>query len=531
MENFREFAESLVRTCLSPVIVHNQYTGDAMRVPCGTCAACLMKKSYTNEMRCRIQQRISKYCYFVTLTYASPYVPYYTARVVPSKSLDNFVDVELTISPRKDVYRYIKIAKKRRKKRVRGLSMTDSAQYSFSCSEEYWSKFSVPADLSMNGKYPELINRYGYLSHKDFSLFMKRLRKQALKYSDEKIQSFIVGEYTPKRFRPHFHFLLFFDSPALSENIGQIIHHCWPFGRTDYSLSRDDAASYVAGYVGSYSVLPRHLKEFREIRPFSRKSNRLGEKIFASSVEKAIQGDYMDFLDGINFPLGTRTVSIRPWRNVVCSCFYAPGIKRGADVGSLLSLVSSVSNIFRRPFARGKGPYSIAMSLVEKYFDPWFREQLASDHAIDYLFRYCNIPKTVDVFDEKFIEHSAQKLYRLFKDTRSFISTIPGVSLEEPVWQSSELIRRIKLSIQFYHEQEGKNLAHYLECLEHCDEAFADFQAEKGLNSNFKFARTAMGSLAHSIQRDALDKSIKHRELNEKYISFVRYINLKYDKI
>lgn len=502
-----------------------------MRVPCGTCPACLLKKSYTNEMRCRIQQRISKYCYFVTLTYASSYVPYYTASVTPSDNIDGFYNIKLTISPRKEVFRYIKIAKKWRKKRVRGLSMTDSGEYEFSCTQEYWNKFCVPADLSMDGKYPELINRYGYLSHKDFSLFMKRLRKQAQKYSDEKIQSFIVGEYSPKRFRPHFHFLLFFDSPALSENIGQIVHHCWPFGRSDISLSRDGASSYVAGYVSGFSALPNHLKQFAQIRPFSRKSNRLGEKIFASAMSSAIQGDFSEFLNGVDLPVGDRTVKIRPWRNVVSSCFYAPAVNRGATCNTLLSLISSVSNIFRRPFARNKGPYSIAKLLLERYFHKARRGEFDNDFIVRNLFVFCNIPFNLDVFDEEFIIHSAQKLYRLFKDTRMFVQTIPDFSLETEVWNSSELLRRLKLSIQFYHEQERDNFSHYLECLEHCDAAFADFQTEKGLNSNFRFRQTAFGSLVHSIQRDALYRSIKHRELNEKYISFVRYINSKYDKI
>lgn len=502
-----------------------------MRVPCGTCPACLMKKSYTNEMRCRIQQRISKYCYFVTLTYASSYVPYYTASVTPVDTLDGFVNVKLNISPRKEVFRYVKIAKKWRKKKVRGLSLTDSAEFEFLCTEEYWNKFCVPADLSMNGKYPELINRYGYLSHRDFSLFMKRLRKHSQKYSDEKIKSFVVGEYTPKRFRPHFHFLLFFDSPSLAENIGQIIHRCWPFGRADYSLSRDAASSYVAGYVGGFSVLPNHLKQFTQIRPFSRKSNRLGEQIFAESMSKAIQGDFSEFLNGIDLPIGDRVVKVRPWRNVISSCFYAPAVSRGATCNTLLSLVGSVSNIFRRPFARGKGICCVAKLLLERYFYKARRGEFDNDFIIRNLLVFCNIPLKPDVFDDEFITHSVQKLYRLFKDTRSFVQTIPNFSLETDVWNSSELLRRLKLSIQFYHEQERNNFTHYLECLVHCDASFADFQIEKGLKSNFRFHQTAFGSLVLSIQRDALNRSIKHRELNEKYIAFVRYINSKYDKL
>lgn len=530
MENFKEFADSLVKTCLSPVVVKNPYTGDLLRVPCGECAACLMKKSYTNEMRCRLQQRISKYCYFVTLTYASNYVPYYTATVTPCADISGFVNVKLEIRPRDCVYRYIKIAKKWRKKRVRGLSETDSLEKEFVCTSEYWKKFSEQADLSMLGKYPELINKYGYLSHRDFSLFMKRLRKYLSRFGDEKIQSYIVGEYTPKRFRPHFHFLLFFDTPAFAENIGVALHRCWPFGRTDYSLSRNDAASYVAGYVGSFSELPHHLKQFKEIRPFSRKSNRLGEKAFAGFIDKAIQGDFSEFFDGISIPVGTRNVKVRPWRSVVCSCFYSPAVYCSASCDALLSLIGSISNIFRRPFARDKGHYSVAKLLLERYFDPVKGKTLKDDYMVRSVFHFCNIPLNVDYFNEKFIEHSTQKLYRLFRDTQLFVQTIPEFSWET-VWNNSELIRRLKLSINFYHEQERNNLAHYLECLESCDATFADFQIDKSFESNERFRQTALGSLCHSVQRDALNRSIKHRELNEKYISFVRYINSKYEKL
>lgn len=57
-------------------------------------------------------------------------------------------------------------------------------------------------------EYGELIER-GTLYKKDFQLFMKRLRKEYSKYSDNKLRFFAAGEYGDSTWRPHYHAIIF----------------------------------------------------------------------------------------------------------------------------------------------------------------------------------------------------------------------------------------------------------------------------------------------------------------------------------
>lgn len=46
-------------------------------VPCGTCPACRFNKSILSQNKVHAQSLASRYVYFVTLTYAQRYIPYY----------------------------------------------------------------------------------------------------------------------------------------------------------------------------------------------------------------------------------------------------------------------------------------------------------------------------------------------------------------------------------------------------------------------------------------------------------------------
>jgi hypothetical protein len=61
--------------CEHPRIIKNKYTGDPVYVECGTCPHCLISRSDAKRNLCDYEKWNRKYCYFVTLTYNSQYVP------------------------------------------------------------------------------------------------------------------------------------------------------------------------------------------------------------------------------------------------------------------------------------------------------------------------------------------------------------------------------------------------------------------------------------------------------------------------
>ena len=98
----------------------------------------------------------------------------------------------------------------------------------------------------------------GSLEHRDFQLFMKRLRKR---FAPATIRFYMCGEYGPLNLRPHYHACLFnvdfrfdrvvcgksgagavfFDSPTLSE--------LWSHGRVSVQDLNASTASYCARYI------------------------------------------------------------------------------------------------------------------------------------------------------------------------------------------------------------------------------------------------------------------------------------------
>jgi len=103
---------------------------------------------------------------------------------------------------------------------------------------------------------PEHLPAYGQLRHKDFQLFMKRLRK---KYPDKGITYFMCGEYGDGTHRPHYHALLFGYYPPdaayhRTENgnrfyKSQELDALWQCGFTDTSSVSYKSSGYIARYT------------------------------------------------------------------------------------------------------------------------------------------------------------------------------------------------------------------------------------------------------------------------------------------
>lgn len=325
--------------CESPRIIQNKYTGDFVKVDCGECPYCLIKKSDRATQKCDFVKFSHKYCYFVTLTYNSQYVPKMSLTQIndymtdwlplrPPKSIgmqlaarmltDSRVNKEIpdfmsaTVNRpymlehlhliEADRYkalalRYPNFISKFRPYILRSIPRESSLQH---FKDEYFEElvWMLPElaeslkkknNTDANGAFPQFKGLLKYVNVRDYQLFVKRFRKYLSKKIGkyEKIHSYVVSEYSPKTFRPHFHILFFFDSDEIAQNIQQAVYQSWRLGRVDTQLARDNANSYVANYLNSVVSVPFVYKAKKSIRPRSRFSNLFGYEEVRKGIEKA----------------------------------------------------------------------------------------------------------------------------------------------------------------------------------------------------------------------------------------------------
>lgn len=270
--------------CLNPSKIHNPYTKEWIVVPCGHCLACSQQKDLLSTLKCKLESLSHRYCMFVTLTYAPEYVP---------QSI--LVKVNDT--------RYL-------------VNTTERL-----CEGE------ILGEVSSTDAHIDMIQKkiglpyIPHLAKLDVQLFIKRLRKRI---KNEKIRYYLVGEYGPVHFRPHYHILLWFSQQQTFEEIGKNILESWEYGRVDTQLAEGDCASYVAKYLNSSCNLPQVLR-LQKSRPFSVHSIRLGETILRDAKEKVYQTPPVEFAKR-SIPLNGAPTDFVVWRSF--KTYYYPKCRR-----------------------------------------------------------------------------------------------------------------------------------------------------------------------------------------------------------
>lgn len=228
-----------ISNCLYPKKIRNPYTHELQFVPCGKCSACLNAKSVNWVERLNAECSVSKYVVFVTLTYDNHHLP-------KLHRLGNVLyDPDYRVA-------------------------SDRPRISFNMEDIKCSSKEIDF---IQSNYPDGVP---YLSHYDAQCFIKRLRinlyrlckKNNINEEESLLRFYLVGEYGPKNFRPHFHLLLFFQSEFASAHIQSLISKSWTFGYINSSFVKNSASSYVAKYLNCVSHLPSVLR-YREIRPFA----------------------------------------------------------------------------------------------------------------------------------------------------------------------------------------------------------------------------------------------------------------------
>ncbi len=218
---------SLLFTCEHPKVITTR-DNRRMVVSCGKCRSCLIQRMRSKSLVCAEQEKLSRYTFFVTLTYDRYNVP----KMYPVYLKDTAVNRQ-----------YVELYDE------------ETGELVSSC---YYPHSKVKQIMSRCDD-----KKLHYSRYSDLQKFVKRLRRRVStnnKYNNEKIKYYSVSEYGPRTFRPHFHVLFYFDNPELAQDFGVLVHKAWSLGYTYTTLSHGGVSSYVASYVNSLVFVPEIFK-------------------------------------------------------------------------------------------------------------------------------------------------------------------------------------------------------------------------------------------------------------------------------
>lgn len=242
-----------ISSCLNPQIIYNPYVGEKQVVACGKCSACINAKAAKMVERLEVESTCHQFTYFCTLTYAPEHLP------LLKLMGENLVDLE----PKRMHW----------KLGAFNINVPEELHKIHTSREENASSWLYIKECQINfGGLP-------YLSSVDVQRFFKRLRSlinrkfksKSNNYNEKlppKVRYYLCAEIGPTTYRPHYHFLLFFDSQWLASHISEFIRETWQNGFVDSSPVEHSACSYVAQYLNSVAHLPA-IYQTASLRPFA----------------------------------------------------------------------------------------------------------------------------------------------------------------------------------------------------------------------------------------------------------------------
>lgn len=310
--------------CTDPQYIYNKYTHEYKLVNCGKCEACIIHKQRNTSLRCQLESKCNKYCMFVTLTYSNDYLP--LSKPLHSDNgnvmLFNVTERLKKYYPEDLILSDVDINPTTMDMLVEKFNMNGLVPYLATVdSQNFLKRFRKNLSIRIKKYYQSRIDYYFNLLEKEHpsetSEYRSNIFSKIIEYGKkepEKIRYYCCGELGPKHYRPHFHLLFWFNDQITLSEFGEALSESWAYGRVDYSMSRGDAASYVASYINSSVDLPQIFKS-RQIRPKCYHSLQLGEKVFESPYEKILENDHIGAVT-TSIPLNGNNTTLSMWRSL-----------------------------------------------------------------------------------------------------------------------------------------------------------------------------------------------------------------------
>ena len=293
-----KFSPDLFKTvdhCQHRSFITNKYTGARIAVDCGQCDYCIHKRAQKASMRVKTAASAFKHSFFVTLTFDNEHLPLMCCKVLRS-DYDDVVGISGDNHFGYEHHQYIPVSEYQCDdnsalrhiffEQVQGTVPFDREIKEYVPVKDNWflsmdaiRSFICKTQSVDNSAYPAaekygLDNLIPFLNYVDVQNYIKRLRKHLFKKlgSYETLHFYVVGEYGPVHFRPHFHLVLCTNS----DEVAKVLRYChdksWNLGRSDFQRAAGGASSYVASYVNSLCSAPLLYRSCRAFRPRSRAS-------------------------------------------------------------------------------------------------------------------------------------------------------------------------------------------------------------------------------------------------------------------
>jgi hypothetical protein len=435
--------------CQHRSFITNKYTGARIAVDCGQCDYCIHKRAQKASMRVRTAGSAFKYSFFVTLTYDNEHIPLLNCKVLYSE-YEDVVGISGDIHFGDEYHNYIPVSEYQCDdnsvlrhiffEQVQGTVPFDREIKEYVPVKDNWF-LSMDAIRSFIYKtqsvdktdYPAS-EQYGrdnlipFLNYVDVQNYIKRLRKYLYKQlgSYETLHFYVVGEYGPIHFRPHFHILLFTDS----EEVSKVLRYChdksWTFGRSDFQRAAGGAASYVASYVNSLSSAPLLYRSCRAFKPRSRASLGFFEKgcdfVEGEDPYAQIEQKIDSVVNGRIYNFNGVSVRSTPPMSYIRTLLPRFSSARNDDSTAIARILLAVHRTPQRIAKYGFIDYKqdSILSLVRTYYQYLKANPILTDddkiilHSARCLTRFVNCSSDVD------IERYVGKLYRLFLYVHKF---------------------------------------------------------------------------------------------------------------
>lgn len=246
------------------------------------CHSCIQCRVAAQEHLCKlleVEASKHKYIEFITVTYDDMHLPYIdTSYLYPfgyALRIPNRVIKKYNRRTKEFYYVEDKISKSFQ---LTDFGTIDTAQMLrdyYSRIDKYYNRFPLRSRGIRNNSVIPI------LWYDDIRKYIARLRKWFFKEYGETFRYYIVCEYGTQSFRPHYHILLFHDSPKARADFRDVrvlsnstpdnprevsrklaVAQIWVYGDTTTKVTDGTMQEYVSKYLTQYSDFPRVLDKF-----------------------------------------------------------------------------------------------------------------------------------------------------------------------------------------------------------------------------------------------------------------------------